>query len=320
MARRLPPLNALRAFEAAARLGTLARAAEELSVTPSAIGHQVRNLEETLGVRLFDADGGVRRLSPAGRRLQAELGDAFDRLDLVCRSLAGGTRAVELHIAVTPTFAIRWLVPRLGRFHARHPDVAVHIATTTKPVDLARDALDAALQFGKPPWRGLASDLLFMEDVFPVCRPGLVATRPRRAATPLDPMMLKGHTLLHSSARRDDWANWLAAAGVDTAAVDPSRGLVFDITTMAIDSAEAGMGVAITREAQVLDALRSGRLVAPFARDLLRGEGCWFLTLPRRRDEPAIAAFRAWLLQEAAQHEGAEASSSRPAKPTKVTA
>lgn len=299
MARRLPPLNALRAFEAAARLGTLARAAEELRVTPSAIGHQVRNLEETLDVRLFEADGATRRLSPAGRRLLAELGDAFDRLDLVCRALAGTGRAIELHIAVTPTFAIRWLVPRLGRFHARHPEVAVHITTTTKPVDLAREGLDAALQFGKPPWRGRAADLLFMEDVFPVCRPGLIAARPRRGAAPFDPLMLKGHTLLHSSARRDDWAHWLKAAGVPEADVDPSRGLVFDITTMAIDSAAAGMGIAITREAQVLDALRTGRLVAPFARDLLRGEGCYFLTLPRRRDEPAIAAFRAWLLQEA---------------------
>jgi LysR family glycine cleavage system transcriptional activator len=307
MAHRLPSLNALRAFEAAARLGTLARAADELHVTPSAIGHQVRNLEESLGVRLFEAEGAARGLSAAGRRLATELGELFERLDRVCRALARDRRAVELHIAVTPTFAIRWLVPRLGRFHARHPEVAVHIATTTKPVDLARDAVDAALQFGKPPWRGLTPHLLFMEDVFPVCRPGLLATPKRARAASLDPHALRRHTLLHTSARRDDWANWLKAAGIGTAEIDPSRGLVFDITTMAIDAAEAGMGVAITREAQVTDALRAGRLIAPFRRDLLRGEGCYFLTLPRRRDEPPIAAFREWLLNEAAHHDQAAA-------------
>lgn len=301
MVRRLPSLNALRAFEAAARHGTLARAAEELNVTPSAIGHQVRNLEESLGVRLFEVHGTARRLSPAGRRFAAELNEVFDRLDLACRGLTQGGRAIELHVAVTPTFAIRWLVPRLGRFHARHPEVSVHIATSTKPFDLGRDEVDAALQFGKPPWGDVAAHLLFMEDVFPVCRPDLLGARADAEA--LTPKVLKRLTLLHTSARRDDWARWLKAAGVPESEVDPARGLVFDITTMAIDAAESGMGVAITREAQVQDALRSGRLVAPFRRDLLRGEGCYFLTLPRHRDEPHIAAFRDWLLNEAADHD-----------------
>src|SRR5262249_58291237 len=117
-----------------------------------------------------------------------------------------------------------------------------------------------------------------------------------------DPRVLRHQTLLHTSARRDDWARWLAAAGQPE--IDPSRGLVFDITTMAIDAAESGLGVAITREAQVMDALGAGRLVAPFRRDLLRGEGCYFLTVPRRRDEAPIAAFRDWLLGEAAQQDG----------------
>lgn len=305
MARRLPSLNALRAFEAAARHGTLARAADELHVTPSAIGHQIRNLEESLGAALFEAERGTRRLSSAGQRLAAELGEAFDRLDLTWRALAGSAQAIELHVAMAPTFAIRWLVPRLGRFHARHADVSVHIATTTKAIDLARAEVDAALQFGKPPWEDLSADLLFMEDVFPVCRPDLLAEhwRPPSPALPAD--LLAQHTLLHTSARRDDWSRWLKAAGVNEAVVDPTRGLVFDITTMAIDAAEAGLGIAITREAQVQDALRTGRLVAPFRRDLLRGEGCYFLTVPGRRDEPHVAAFRAWLLDEAAEHAGA---------------
>lgn len=296
MVQSIPPLNALRAFEVTARLGTLARAADELCVTPSAVGHQVKNLEDWLGIRLFQVEGGARRLTFEGERLAQQLGDAFGQINLACRALSRNQASTELHIHVTPTFAIRWLVPRLGRFQALHPDISVHIATSARPIDFDRDDVYAAIQFGAGAWPGMTADLLFKEDVFPVCHPRLLeGDRPLA-----DPRDLRGHTLLHTYHRRGDWARWLTAAGVPASAVDPDQGQTFDLTTMALDAAEAGMGIAITREAQVRDALEAGRLAAPFQRDLLRGEGCYFVSRQARRDEVPVKAFRDWLLAEAA--------------------
>jgi LysR family glycine cleavage system transcriptional activator len=136
---------------------------------------------------------------------------------------------------------------------------------------------------------------MFMEDVFPVCHPRLLTGR-MRLSKPED---LRHHTLLHSLYRRDDWARWLEAAGVETSVVDPTQGLVFDLTTMAIDAAENGLGVAITREAQVSAVVESGRLVTPLRRDFLRGEGCYFLARPALWHKPHVASFRQWLLEEA---------------------
>ncbi len=292
--RRLPALGALRAFEVLARSGTLAKAADELCVTPSAVGHQVRALETWLGIRLFVANGRQRVMTPDGVRLASDIGKSFDLIEQACRAVAQHD-GHELHVNVTPTFAIRWLVPRLGRFHARHPDIAVHIETSAKPIDLTRESMDAALRFGMPPWKGLTAELIFMEDIFPVCHPKLLSGR-KRLGRPED---LRHHTLLHTLYRRDDWARWLKAAGVETSTVDPTQGLTFDLTTMAIDAAENGLGVAISREAQVSGVIESGRLVAPFRRDLLRGEGCYFLAKPANWNTPHVACFREWLLEEA---------------------
>jgi LysR family glycine cleavage system transcriptional activator len=296
MANQIPPLNALRAFEVTARLGTLARAADELCVTPSAVGHQVKNLEDWLGLPLFRTASGARQLTPEGERLAQQLNDAFGQINLACRAVARNKAATELHVHVTPTLAIRWLVPRMGRFQAQHPDITVHIATSAKPIDFGKDDAYAAIQFGGGDWPGMSADLMFMEDIFPVCHPDLLTgTHPLR-----EPRDLAHHTLLQTHHRRGDWARWLSAAGVPADEVDPDQGQSFDLTAMAIDVAESGMGIAITREAQVRDALDAGRLVAPFRRDLLRGEGCYFVTRPSRRDDPPVKAFRDWLMSESA--------------------
>ena len=295
MAHPIPPLNALRAVEVTARLGTLARAAEELCVTASAVGHQVKNLEDWLGLPLFLTEHGIRRLTPEGERLAQQLGDAFGQINLACRAIGRRAAARELHINVTPTFAIRWLVPRLGKFQALNPGVAVHIATSARPIDFARDDVYAAILFGSGEWPGMTADLLFMEDVFPVCHPKLLKGK----GALKKPEDLAGQTLLHTYHRRSDWARWLGAAGVPKSTVDPAHGQTFDLTTMAIDAAEAGLGIAITREVQVSDALASGRLAAPFRRDLLRGEGCYFVTRPDHRNDASVAAFRDWLIAEA---------------------
>lgn len=304
--RQLPTLGALRAFEVLARTGTLAKAADELGVTPSAVGHQVRALEAWLGAPLLEVQGRQRVLTSAGAQLASAIGLAFDQLEIACRAVARSD-AQELHVNVTPTFAIRWLVPRLGRFHARFPDIAVHIETSAKPIDLTRENLHAALRFGEPPWRGLTFELIFMEDIFPVCHPKFLVGRKRLR----EPSDLKHYPLLHTLYRRDDWAKWLDAAGVAESIVDPSQGLTFDLTTMAIDAAESCLGVAISREAQVSAVLESGRLVAPFRRDLMRGEGCYFLTRPALWNQPHIKAFREWLLEEA-RHAFPTSTSAQP--------
>jgi LysR family glycine cleavage system transcriptional activator len=136
---------------------------------------------------------------------------------------------------------------------------------------------------------------VFLEDIFPVCSPKLLPQGP----APADPRAIRGHTLIHSSHRLGDWPRWLKAAGLGEREIDPSRGLVFDLTTMALDAAEAGLGIAITRQAQVAAALEAGTLIAPFRRDLLSGEGCYLLTRPERADDPGVQAFRRWLMEEA---------------------
>ena len=295
MPRHLPSLNSLRAFEATARHGTLAQAADELCVTPSAIGHQVKSLETWLGLRLFVTGGRVRRLTADGKQFAAEIGGALDQMDRACRTFLRRPGTAALRVSVTPTFAIRWLVPRLGRFQAAHPDISVQITIGFDTQDFRRDGADVALRFGPPDWPGFAADLLFKEDVFPVCHPKLL-DGPHALTSP---PALRNHTLLHTLHGRDHWGRWLAAAKVPRTEVDPDIGPVFEMTTLALDQAEAGLGVAISREAQVSELLDRGRLVAPFRRDLLRGGGCYMLTLPERRDEPPVRAFRVWLMEEA---------------------
>jgi LysR family glycine cleavage system transcriptional activator len=295
MSRRLPSLNSLRAFEAVARHGTLAAAAEELAVTASAIGQQVRHLEDWLSVSLLETRGRSRRLTDVGERFASQMSDVFDQIDMACRQLKRASYFAELHINVTPTFAIRWLVPRLGRFQTCYPDISIRISTSTKPIDIDRENVHADIRFGRGPWPGLTTDLLFWEDIFPVCSPKLLSGQHALS----HPAALRYHRLLHTVLRRDDWARWLKAAGVSVSEVDPAQGLIFEINTMAIDAAAAGLGVAISRGAQVGDALRKGTLVAPFQRDLLRGEGCYFVTLPELKNEPKVVAFRNWLLREA---------------------
>jgi LysR family glycine cleavage system transcriptional activator len=270
MSRRLPSLNSLRAFEAVARHGTLAAAAEELAVTASAIGQQVRHLEDWLSVSLLETRGRSRRLTDVGERFASQMSDVFDQIDMACQQLKRASYFAELHINVTPTFAIRWLVPRLGRFQTCYPNISIRISTSTKPIDIVRENVHADLRFGRGPWPGLTTDLLFWEDIFPVCSPKLLSGQ---------------HALSHPAASLSE--------------VDPAQGLIFELNTMAIDAAAAGLGVAISRGAQVGDALRKGTLVAPFQRDLLRGEGCYFVTLPELKNEPKVVAFRSWLLREA---------------------
>lgn len=292
MPRRLPPLNALRAFEAAARLMSFSKAAEELSITPSAISHQIRGLESYLGLRLFRRTGRALMLTDEGQNYLPTLRDAFDAIHAATARLAARQSAGALTVSLLSSFAARWLIPRLPRFQASHPGIEVRLSTTVRVVDFRREDVDCAIRHGRGQWPGLAADLLLREDLFPVCAPQL-RDGPRPLKTPRD---LAQHTRFQVIARPDDWRIWLTAAGI--ADLDPERGPQFESSDMALRAAAEGLGVAIGTTPLVQDDIRNGRLVAPFDIRLPSDLAYYFVVPEDRRDQPRIAAFRDWLLEE----------------------
>ena len=290
MKRWLPSLNGLRAFEAAARHQSFTRAAEELSVTQTAVSHRIRTLEERLGLKLFDRRGPALRLTNAANNYLPSVRSAFDELYDATERLMGRDGDATLTVSTLTTFAAKWLVPRLGGFQDLHPEISVRITTSMASVDFDRDDVDVAIRYGRGDWPGLRVDRLIREDIFPVCSPKLLAG-PHPLGRPAD---LASHTLLHVVGFREDWQVWLTAANVD--GVDPSSGLRFDLIVNALQAAIDGLGVALGRTALVEGDLAAGRLVAPF--DIsLPIEAAYYVVAPERTaDLPRIAAFREWLI------------------------
>ncbi len=298
MARRLPPLNALRAFEAAARHLSFTRAAEELNVTQAAISHQVKGLEERLGVVLFRRLNRALLLTDAGQSYLPAVRDAFDRIAEATGDLKALDRAGVLTVSVLPSFAAKWLVPRLGGFREAHPDIDVHVAPSDHLVDFARENVDLAMRYGQGNWPGLRADRLMTEEVFPVCSPNL-AQGPRRLRSPDD---LRHHTLLHDDMRID-WRMWLLAAGVE--GIDTRRGPTFTDSSMVVQAAVAGQGVALGRSALAAADLAAGRLVKPFDISLPAAVAYYVVCPEATAERPKIVAFRDWVIAEAGSEEGA---------------
>jgi LysR family glycine cleavage system transcriptional activator len=293
MPRALPPLNGLRAFEAAARHQSFTRAAEELHVTQTAISHQIRKLEEELGVRLFVRVPGAVHLTHEAEAYLAAVSGAFDGLrDATARLRDAhepdGPRTLRL--STTPSFATKWLVPRLAAFQAAHPDIGVEVSTGMELVDFRRGEVDVAIRYGRGHWAGLHATWLLAEDILPVCAPRLVGGVP-----PLrGPADLVRHRLIGVSQYADEWHMWLTAAGLPTALA--SRVTMFDMPILAIQAAIDGMGVAITHSPLVENDLAAGRLVAPFAMSLPSELGYYLVAPDASAQTPAIAALRDWLL------------------------
>jgi LysR family glycine cleavage system transcriptional activator len=290
MARRLPPLNALRAFEAAARLLSFTKAAEELNITPSAISHQIRGLEAYLGLRLFRRSARALMLTDEGQAYLPALRDAFDGIHAATARLAARQAAGALTVSLLSSFAVRWLIPRLPRFQARHPAIEVRLSTTVRVVDFRREDVDCAIRHGSGHWAGLSAELLLKEELFPVCSPALAAGL--RA-----PRDLARQTRFQVIARPDDWRIWLTAIGITD--IDPESGPQFETSDMALRAAAEGLGVAIGSSALAADDLGKGRLIAPFDFRLASASGYYFVVPEDRREQPKIAAFRDWLLDEA---------------------
>lgn len=294
--RRLPSLNGLRAFEAAGRLGSFAAAANELNVTQTAVSRLVRLLEHRLGFSLFQRRANGLRLSDRGAALLPGVSAAFDDLD---RHLA---RVVQLNapgvltLGTGPSFAMRWLIPRLARFQVEQPAVEVRLVTA---IGLAtggsrfNEEWTAAIMLGDGAWPGLQATRLFDADLFPVCAPRIAAGLRR-------PADLARATLLRVTSAPQDWPIWLKAAGLR--GVVP-RGPRFDYDAFALQAALDGLGVAIAHRPYVVDDLVAGRLVAPFAQVAARGEGWYLVHRPGMGEHAALALFRPWLLKEVASEE-----------------
>lgn len=291
MQQRLPPLNAVRAFEAAARRLSFTKAAQELHVTQSAISHQVKLLEEYLGVKLFQRLNRALVLTDEGQTYLPPISKMFDQLYEATRRLTDSEVRGKLTISTIASFAARWLVPRLGRFVMAYPDIDIRLSPTAVLVDFVRDDVDIAVRYGRGRYPGLRVDRLMSEDVFPVCSPSLL-----KGARPLKrPADLKYHVLMHDDDHAD-WRTWLLSAGVKE--VDPNRGPIFTDASMLVQAAVGGQGIALARGSLAADDLAKGNLIRPFTLSLPVEFAYYVVSPEATADKPKVAAFRQWILEE----------------------
>lgn len=304
MSRPIPPLNPLRTFEVAARHLSFTRAAEELFVTAAAVSHQIKTLEESLGVVLFVRQPKSLELTKAGEAYLPGIQRAFKQMAEATHQLHLRGNPSTLRINVPPTFAVKWLIPRLVRFLKAHPAIDVKVSTSAQSVDFDREGFDLAVRYGRGVYPGLRAELCLPVEVFPVCSPVLLQGEPPLRV----PADLKHHTLLHDDSTYTDvsnpnWAMWLDHAGVE--GVDATRGPSFWPSHLVINAAIDGMGVALAKRNWVDRDIEEGRLVRPF--DLsLPVEFSYFLVYPESRaEDQMIATFVAWVRGEVAKDNAA---------------
>lgn len=294
MKRHLPSLNALKAFEASARRESFTKAAEELCVTQGAVSQQVKGLEEELGLKLFRREHQKLLVTDAGRAYLEVVRDAFDRISMGTEKLLQRQSSGLLNVSTSPNFAAKWLVHRLGRFSEKHPDIDLRISASMHHVDFAREDVDVAVRHGDGRWPTLHASRLCAEELFPVCSPSLL----EGAGALKRPADLRRQPLLHANDT-SWWKQWLQVAGVG--GIDAERGIVFNQTSMAIDAAIQGQGVAMARTALAAWDLLAGRLVRPFGPVIEAPFALWIVCPKATADLPKIATFRQWLLEEAAE-------------------
>jgi LysR family glycine cleavage system transcriptional activator len=298
MERHLPPLNGLRAFEAAARHLSLTRAAEELHVTPAAISHQVKGLESYLGVKLFRRANRSLLLTDAGQACLPGLRQGFDRLAEAIEAVRARDESGPFTVSVPPSFGAKWLVTRLDRFTRKHPGYDVRLDASMRLVDLLREGVDIAVRYGSGHYEGMRVDCLMSEVAIPVCSPRLLEGNPPLRV----PEDLCRHTLLHHTApyqddNYPDWRMWLQAAGVTSC--DLGRGPTFSMASMAVQAAVDGQGVALVGNVLVADDIAAGRLVRPFELSFPVQFAYYIVSPLITAERHRVVAFREWLLEEA---------------------
>lgn len=303
----LPPLNALRAFEVAARHLSLTKAAFELNVTPGALSHQIRGLEDLLGLKLFERRVRAVALTRAGKQLYPGLQTGFAQIREAVGDLAALADERVLVVSTPTGFAAKWLVPRLHRFSLAHPGIDVRVSSTMGLANFRTDGVDVAMRaliVGAPTDPELAVEKLLDISFVPVCSPRLIAEHGPFAT----PAALKSVPLIHDEIRpaMPGWAEWFAAAGVADA--DVSRGHRFSSADHALDVAGEGIGVFLAHRVLAHDELRTGRLVVAYDRVIPSARAYYFVCPKRKLDQPSVQAFRAWVKGEAAALEASETS------------
>ncbi|MCQ2996724.1 LysR family transcriptional regulator [Pseudomonas syringae] len=292
MSRDLPPLNALRAFEATARLNSVSQAAEQLHVTHGAVSRQLKVLEEHLGIALFVKDGRGLKLTDAGIRLRDASGDAFDRLRAVCAELSQGNEDAPFVLGCSGSLLARWFIPRLGRLNADLPDLRLHLSAGEGDLDPRRPGLDALLVFAEPPW---PADMqvfeLASERIGPVLSPHFSRYAQLQQASVEE---LLNETLLQTTSRPQAWPSWAQQNGIDPKALQYGQG--FEHLYYLLEAAVAGLGVAIAPELLVADDLRAGRLVAPWGFSETPAQLA--LWVPKRAADGRAQSLANWLKNE----------------------
>jgi len=291
---RLPPLNALRAFEAAARHMSITLAADELHVTAGAVSRQIQGLEDALGLQLLKRGHRQISLTRQGAAYYQAITRALESIREATRKLQRGSRRKQLKIRAYTTFAMRWLIPRLSGFHAAHPEIEVLLKASLEPVDFRKEDIDGAVRLGDGHWPGTNTYRLVANILAPVASPTLIELGPKLKR----PADLAHHALLHSMARADDWGCWLEAAGVG-AKIDARAGMSYESSAMAYAAAVEGQGIAIAQLFLVEKDLREGKLVMPFRKTVDMGDYTYYLITPNNRTEsPSMTTFRLWLLEQ----------------------
>jgi len=286
--KKLPSLNALRAFAVVGKHLNLKAAAGALFVTPSALSHQIKGLEQSLGTQLFTRTRTGLELTAAGENILPGIRNAFDLLADSIDRLQVKPEQQTLTVSMLSTFAMRWFIPRLSRFQLLHPDIEIRIATSIEPVDFRHEDVDCAIRSGHGNWPDLHVDKLFSERLTPVCNPAI------ELKSPLD---LQKQTLLHARLRPDDWRIWLNSA--NASGLHPAHEQTYETRNFAIQAAIDGLGIAIVDPALVKDELQSGRLIQPFSRSLPSENAYHLVYPPNQATSPTLTAFRDWLLSEA---------------------
>ncbi|BBP64692.1 transcriptional regulator [Pseudomonas sp. Cab53] len=294
MISRIPSLNGLKAFESAARHMSFTKAAEELNVTQTAVSHQIRRLEEELGVRLFLRLKDGLALSREGQAYFPGIRSAFHELRHCTEALLETRNHSVLTISTLVSFASKWLLPRLASFQQAFPGIDVRITASTELVDFRKTGIDAAIRYGAGDWQGLRADWLMCDEIFPVCSPRLL----EGSGALRNPGDLASHTLLQVSGQtQGDWNAWLEAAAQPARLAEGSR-LTFDLAMMAVQAAVDGLGVCIGRSTYVKDDLKAGRLVVPFDLKLKSDFGFYLVSPHETAGTQTVQAFRTWLLEQ----------------------
>lgn len=303
MRRQLPPLNALRAFEVAARHMSISQAAVELRVTPAAVSHQIRLLEDHVGLPLFVRNGRGLALTDAGSAGLRDLREGFARLCAAMDAIDSLGEAGVLSVSVAPSFASKWLLPRLGLFQAQHPEIDVHVEASMQISDFVKDGIDVAIRYGAGRYSDVAVEQLLSESVAPVCSPDYL----RQHGPFYLPSDLVEATLLHDDSPDNDpscpnWEMWLNAAGAPH--IDAARGPRFNQSSLVIEAAALGRGVALAKTALAARDLRQGRLVQPFTSTTLKVDFAYYIVAPRAKlNLPKVSYFIDWLRTEARQEQ-----------------